>query len=155
MPQRFSTQRPSLIVKGPKQSTPVDQKGGLRRRKRAGGKSAILGTVALARHLTFHTGVLVLTYGSSSSKYPVLPPHLPKDSLWPWVEKPLIITLDEEAGNRVSGVKDNWVDSIGIQNFCLAQPPSDSDHSKDLIIFWGTREKMAVLSHLPTGFQSF
>jgi hypothetical protein len=71
------------------------------------------------------------------------------------VEKPLIITLDEEPGKRVSGVKDNWVDSIWVQNLCLAQPPSDSDHSKDWIIFWGKREKTAALSHFPTGFQSF
>jgi hypothetical protein len=49
--ERFSTRQLSLIIKGPKQSTPVDQKGGLRRRKRAGGKSANLGTVALAHHL--------------------------------------------------------------------------------------------------------
>jgi hypothetical protein len=93
--------------------------------------------------------------GSSSSKYPVHMPHLPIDSLWPWVEKPLIITLDEEAGERVSGVKDNWVDSIEIQDFCLAQPPSDSNHSEDVVLLWGRERRLLSLATSLPAFRAF
>lgn len=50
MPQRFSVRRPILMVNGPKQSTPVDQKGGLYSLKRDGGKSAIFGITGFALH---------------------------------------------------------------------------------------------------------
>ena len=50
MPHLFSVRRPTLAMKGPKPSMPVDQNGGRRKRRRAGGKSAILGMTGLALH---------------------------------------------------------------------------------------------------------
>ena len=51
MPHLFSERRPTLTVKGPKQSMPVDQKAGLDNLRRAGRRSAILGMTGLALHL--------------------------------------------------------------------------------------------------------
>ncbi len=48
MPQRFSVRLPILIVKGPKQSIPVDQKGGLNSLSPEGGMSAIFEIIGLS-----------------------------------------------------------------------------------------------------------
>ncbi len=73
MPQRFSVRLPILIVKGPKQSIPVDQKGGLYSLSREGGKSAIFGIIGLALHfLASLTIVLVFLDGFSATQDPLL-----------------------------------------------------------------------------------
>ena len=41
MPHLFSVRQPTFTMKDPKQSMPVDQNGGLDKRRRAGGRSAI------------------------------------------------------------------------------------------------------------------
>lgn len=54
-PHRFSVRRPIFTTKGPKQSTPVEKKGGWYSRRRAKGKSAMIGTDGLALHFWHST----------------------------------------------------------------------------------------------------
>lgn len=59
MPQRFSVRRPILMVNGPKQSTPVDQKGGLYSLKRDASLPSLVLQALLSIFGMFHscTGV--------------------------------------------------------------------------------------------------
>ncbi len=50
IPHLFSDQWPIFTVYGPKQSIPAEKKGGLSVRRRAAGKSDILGMVGFALH---------------------------------------------------------------------------------------------------------
>ena len=77
--------------------------------------------------LTVLTLVLMLMNSLAATQDPVPASHFSQDVLRPWVEKFLIIMLDNEFGYGMFWVQYNWMDIVMVKGLCSSKSASHYD----------------------------